>query len=38
MAERSKAVRSGRTLFGGVGSNPTLFTFFIGQSYNSDDK
>ena len=24
MAERSKALRSGRSLFGGVGSNPTL--------------
>ena len=23
MAERSKALRSGRSLFGGVGSNPT---------------
>ena len=27
MAEWSKALRSGRSLFGGVGSNPTLTTF-----------
>ena len=27
MAERSKALRQGRNLFGGVGSNPTLVTF-----------
>ncbi len=26
MAERSKALRQGRNLFGGVGSNPTLVT------------
>ena len=29
MAERSKALRSGRSLFGGVGSNPTLTTFAL---------
>ena len=28
MAERSKALRQGRNLFGGVGSNPTLVTVF----------
>ena len=28
MAERSKALRQGRNLFGGVGSNPTLVTLF----------
>ena len=27
VAERSKALRQGRNLFGGVGSNPTLVTF-----------
>ena len=27
-AERSKALRQGRNLFGGVGSNPTLVTIF----------
>jgi hypothetical protein len=27
VAEWSKALRSGRSLFGGVGSNPTLTTF-----------
>ena len=29
MAERSKAPRSGRGLFGGVGSNPTLISSFF---------
>ena len=28
VAEWSKALRPGRSLFGGVGSNPTLTTFF----------
>ena len=28
VAERSKALRQGRNLFGGVGSNPTLVTPF----------
>ena len=28
MAEWSKALRSGRSLFGGVGSNPTLTIHF----------
>ena len=27
VAERSKALRQGRNLFGGVGSNPTLVNF-----------
>ena len=31
MAERSKALRQGRNLFGGVGSNPTLVTLFCGS-------
>ena len=30
VAEWSKALRSGRSLFGGVGSNPTLTNFFLG--------
>ncbi len=29
MAEWSKALRSGRSLFGGVGSNPTLTSFMM---------
>ena len=29
VAERSKALRSGRSLFGGVGSNPTLTIFEV---------
>ena len=29
VAERSKALRQGRNLFGGVGSNPTLVTFSV---------
>ena len=29
VAERSKALRQGRNLFGGVGSNPTLVTFHL---------
>ena len=37
VAERSKALRQGRNLFGGVGSNPTLVTFSCSarQSYPS---
>ena len=37
VAERSKALRQGRNLFGGVGSNPTLVTFsnLARQSYPS---
>ena len=37
VAERSKALRQGRNLFGGVGSNPTLVTFSRSarQSYPS---
>ena len=31
VAEWSKALRSGRSLFGGVGSNPTLTTFLLSQ-------
>ena len=31
VAERSKALRQGRNLFGGVGSNPTLVTFAVGD-------
>jgi hypothetical protein len=34
MAERSKALDLGSSLFGGVGSNPTLITFSdVGLSY-----
>ena len=32
MAERSKALRQGRNLFGGVGSNPTLVTHVCTQN------
>ena len=32
VAERSKALRQGRNLFGGVGSNPTLVTLPKSQS------
>ncbi len=31
VAEWSKALRSGRSLFGGVGSNPTLTSIFQQQ-------
>ena len=38
MAERSKALRQGRNLFGGVGSNPTLVTFSTRQDKTRQDK
>ena len=31
VAERSKALRQGRNLFGGVGSNPTLVTLAVDR-------
>ena len=34
VAERSKALRQGRNLFGGVGSNPTLVTPFGCPSWS----
>ena len=37
VAERSKALRQGRNLFGGVGSNPTLVTGFWLARVSGDD-
>ena len=38
MAERSKALRQGRNLFGGVGSNPTLVTLFLAPINGEFDR